>query len=189
MMTNTAENILPFPSVPETDLLQFIDDMPMQSLVMSRPFFKASIPCVPPGINESYTIVALRGDKRRVAHTSEAKQFLDNAALILSSMDYGEMCDWDLFHAIGRAKRNVPLSVDMTFFFEHLWKRDIDGPIKITLDALFNHFKKVADYDAQLKWNDNRVRRLVVAKEVDVIRPRVEIEVRCLIQKTLGRAA
>jgi len=61
---------------------------------------------------------------------------------------------------------DTSLSVALTYFFETPRKRDLDGGLKITLDAL----------SRALGFDDRDVVDLHLAKKIDPLRPRVEVE-------------
>ncbi len=145
-------------SAPEHSSIPF--SLPLQ------PFFVAELP-IPPGINKSYRVVVVHGHGR-IGHTLAAQHYLENAPLLLSQ---AATHDALLVHAIRKSRFKIPLAVDLRFFFPTLWKRDVDGGVKIVLDAIFGY----------LQLNDNLVTGMHVTKEVDAERPRVEIEVRCLL--------
>jgi len=65
-----------------------------------------------------------------------------------------------------RALADTSLSVALTYFFETPRKRDLDGGLKITLDAL----------SRALGFDDRDVVDLHLAKKIDPLRPRVEVE-------------
>lgn len=134
--------------------------------VLGQQIFSAELPLPPVGINHSYQPVR-RGQHLSLALTGDAIQFKADAALLLSRGEH----DFSTINAIRNAKIKVPLAVEMTFYFPTMWKRDLDGGIKIALDAVFNH----------LDLNDNLVVRLVANKEVDEKNPRLEVVVRCLL--------
>lgn len=137
-------------------------------LVLSslQPFFTAELP-IPPGVNRSYRVVVVRGHGR-LAHTHAAQQYLEDAPLLLSQ---AAKHDTLLVDALRKSHFKIPLAVDLRFFFPTMWKRDVDGGVKIVLDCVFKF----------LGLNDNLVTGLHVTKDVDAQRPRVEIEVRCLL--------
>lgn len=138
----------------------------MPVLDVATQIFSAEIPLPPVGINHSYQPVR-RGQKMSLALTGDAIQFKADAALLLSRGEH----DFSTINAIRNAKINVPLAVELTFYFASMWKRDLDGGIKIAIDAVFHH----------LDLNDNLVTRLVASKDIDEKNPRLEVVVRCLL--------
>ncbi len=129
----------------------------------SEPFLVARLE-LPPGINASYKIVRNRKiGCYYLAHTPEGKQFLHDAALLLSQARRNDV----LIEAIRNSKEHVPLSVELKFFFLTWWRRDVDGGIKIALDAVFKY----------LQLDDRLVTDLPVRKLVDAEYPRLEVSV------------
>ncbi len=129
----------------------------------SEPFLVARLE-LPPGINQSYKIV--KNQKlgyAMLAHSPEGKQFLHDAALLLSQARRNDV----LIEAIRNSKEHVPLSVELKFFFLTWWRRDVDGGIKIALDAVFNY----------LRLDDRLVTDLHARKLVDAEFPRLEVSV------------
>jgi crossover junction endodeoxyribonuclease RusA len=61
---------------------------------------------------------------------------------------------------------DTSLSVTLTYYFETPRKRDLDGGLKITLDAL----------SRALGFDDRDIVDLHLAKKIDPLRPRVEVE-------------
>jgi crossover junction endodeoxyribonuclease RusA len=66
--------------------------------------------------------------------------------------------------------KEQPLACDLTFYFETPYKRDLDGGLKITLDALFE----------TLELDDRYVVSLTLEKKIDPLRPRLELELGAL---------
>jgi Holliday junction resolvase RusA-like endonuclease len=129
----------------------------------SEPFLVARLE-LPPGINQSYKIVKNRKTGHHyLAHTPEGEQFLHDAALLLTQA----RCNDVLIEAIRNSKEHVPLSVELKFFFMTWWRRDVDGGIKIALDAVFRY----------LRLDDRLVTDLPVKKLVDAQYPRLEVSV------------
>lgn len=137
---------------------------------MADAFFSGRLP-LPPGINGSYKIVTIRpkGKKpfNRLGDTPEAAAFRRAAARQLG--DGTAQTDWSVVEAIQTAKekhKHIPLRMHITFFFQTMWKRDIDGGEKHVQDAICKH----------LKINDNLIVHLTVEKQVDRNDPRVEVQ-------------
>lgn len=136
---------------------------------MAEVFFSGRLP-VPPGINQSYKIVTikLKSGKRynRLGDTPQATAFKRAAAQQLKDTTT-TLVDWQVVETIKEAKhkrKHVPLIMTITFFFETMWRRDVDGGEKHIQDAICKH----------LGINDNLVIRLVVEKQADRNNPRVE---------------
>lgn len=142
-------------------------DQPIKFAIQTpTQIFSAEISLPPVGINHSYQPIR-RGAGLSLVLTEAAIQFKADAALLLTRGEH----DFAMINAIRNAKIKVPLAVELTFYFPTMWKRDLDGGIKIALDAVFHH----------LDLNDNQVVRLIANKEVDEKNPRLEIVVRCLL--------
>lgn len=117
--------------------------------------FAFVIPGRPCGVNEAYAGRGGRGrDRRLTPEGSSYKQLAAHYAL-QAAKRAGVHAPLD--HAIG---------VRLGFFFATM-ANDIDGPIKLTLDAL---------QLGRVLVNDNRILRLEVTKARDATRPRTEVE-------------
>ena len=117
---------------------------------------RLSLP-LPPGVNNQYVTVG----KRRVL-SADAKAFRRNVAAIVRPMLADDRISDDWLAAL----REQPLAVDLVFYFETPFKRDLDGGLKITLDALGD----------LLGLDDRYVVSLTLEKRIDPLRPRVELE-------------
>ena len=113
---------------------------------------------LPPGVNNQYLTVG----RRRVL-SAPAKSFhRDVAKLVDRLRRSGEIVSAQE-HALGDAL----LGVYLTFYFETPHKRDLDGGLKITLDALAR----------TLGFDDRAVVDLHLTKKIDPRRPRLEVEI------------
>ena len=148
-----------------------------------KPFFVASIPLIPPGVNQSYGIGYNKDHKPIFIHTEVAENFLDQARWLFRNHEMAEFTDLQLFLAITESKRKIPLEIELTVYYPTLWARDIDGPEKIVIDSLFGHFKFMAGPGKEKAWNDNRLVDKHTHKRVDTINPRFEIKVSCSLMK------
>jgi len=63
---------------------------------------------------------------------------------------------------------NAPLALDLHFYFASELRRDIDGGLKITQDAVCE----------ALGINDNRIVEVTLRKEKDAVSPRMELSLR-----------
>jgi crossover junction endodeoxyribonuclease RusA len=70
---------------------------------------------------------------------------------------------------------NTPLALDLHFYFTSELRRDIDGGLKITQDAVCE----------ALGINDNRIVEVTLRKEKDVTSPRMELSLRLCPHPTL----
>jgi hypothetical protein len=144
------------------------------------PFFHVELPLSAPGINQSYMPAVDEHGKATIVHTKIAKAFLEKAVWHFRDQENIKLFNARVFEAISIAKEKVALEVTIRLHMRTLWQKDIDGPDKIVIDALFNHFRFLAEPGQEHNWNDNRIVRLIVEK--DIARSGVaslEIEVRC----------
>ncbi len=147
-----------------------------------NPFFHAELPLIVPGINESYMPGIDENGHGTLLHTPAARQFLLQAAWYFRDQTNIKKFDRRVFEAISESREKVPFDVTLKLHLRTLWQRDIDGPDKIILDALFKHFVFLADVGCARNWNDNRVVALHVYKDVATSgSPSIEIEVRCCL--------
>jgi len=112
---------------------------------------------LPPGVNNLY--VSVNG--RRVL-SQEGKRFKARVRSQLDEMRFSG----DLPDATVDTLRSGYLSLFIDFYFQTPLKRDLDGGLKITQDALCE----------ALGINDNRVVDIHLVKRVDPLRPRIEVE-------------
>lgn len=146
------------------------------------PFFHVELPLSAPGINQSYMPAVDEDGKMTMVHTPTARQFLLQAAWYFRDQAGLKKFDRRVFEAIGASKEKVAFDVTIRLHLKTLWKSDIDGPDKIIVDALFQHFKFLAEYGQTANWNDNRVIALHVYKDIATSGvPSIEIEVRCCV--------
>lgn len=127
-----------------------------------RPFISGVL-SLPPGINGSYRPGSAR---RPIVGTKALHQFKNDAALQLTQVYH----DWPQINVIQASQVKVPMRMDIYFYFETLWKRDIDGGVKAVMDAVFEH----------LQLDDVLVVEQPTFKRADRHNPRVEFEVCCL---------
>jgi Holliday junction resolvase RusA-like endonuclease len=144
---------------------------------MADVFFSGRLP-LPPGINGSYKIVTIRpkGKKpfNRLGGTPALIAFKKAAALELKNTATTHV-NWQVVEVIREAKRKrkqIPLTMTVTFYFKTMWKRDIDGGEKHAMDAVCKH----------LGINDNLVTYLPVKKLADRNDQRVEVSI-CIAQE------
>ena len=71
-------------------------------------------------------------------------------------------------HTVGRMQDSLPLALDLRFYFASELRRDIDGGLKITQDAVCE----------ALGINDNRIVEVTLRKERDATAPRLELSLR-----------
>ena len=116
---------------------------------------------LPPGVNNQYVTVG----KRRVL-SGPAKSFRRSvAAQVRAGFDSGLIsANWV------DEVRAQPLACDLTFYFETPFKRDLDGGLKIALDALLE----------ALQLDDRYIVSMTLEKKIDPLHPRLELELGAL---------
>lgn len=113
---------------------------------------------LPPGVNNQYLTVG----RRRVL-SSSAKSFHREVGKLLARLRDDGSIAADRERALGDAL----LGIYLTFFFETPHRRDLDGGLKIALDALARG----------LGFDDRAVVDLHLTKRIDPLRPRLEVEI------------
>jgi crossover junction endodeoxyribonuclease RusA len=112
---------------------------------------------LPPGVNNQYVTAG----KRRVL-SKPAKAFKDEVTKLL----LGHREKNRITSAQERTIASSYIGVYLTFYFETPLKRDLDGGLKIALDAIA----------AGLGFDDSRVVDIHLTKRIDPLRPRLEGE-------------
>lgn len=113
---------------------------------------------LPPGVNNQYVTVG----RRRVL-SSAAKTFRKDTRVIITRLiEQGAVSEEWL-----TAMRGQPFACDLAFYFETPFKRDLDGGLKIALDALCDC----------LDLDDRYAVSLTLEKRLDPLRPRLELEI------------
>jgi crossover junction endodeoxyribonuclease RusA len=116
---------------------------------------------LPPSINEQYATV----DGRRVS-TMAARLFKRQVRDALLSLERQETLDDELRNTL----RQSYLALFLDFYFATPLKRDLDGGLKITQDALCEG----------LGLNDNRVVDIHLLKHIDPLRPHLYVELEAI---------
>src|SRR3712207_6749930 len=114
--------------------------------------FRAVLP-LPPGVNNQYVSVG----RRRVLSTS-AKSFNRDVRKVIAAL----RTSGKLAPATERALAGSLLGVYLIYYFETPNRRDLDGGLKITLDAL----------GRELGFDDRAVVDLHLSKKIDPLHPR-----------------
>jgi len=109
-------------------------------------------------VNNQYVTVG----RRRVL-SAAARAFNSDAAKSVEALRANGRLPWET----ERALADTSLSVALTYYFETPRKRDLDGGLKITLDAL----------SRALGFDDRDIVDLHLTKKIDPLHPRVEVEV------------
>lgn len=118
---------------------------------------------LPPGVNNLYLSV----NGRRVL-SQEGKRFKTQVRERLDEMHY----TGDLPEETINSLRSGYLSLFIDFYFQTPMRRDLDGGLKITQDALCE----------ALGINDNRVVDIHLVKRVDPLRPRIEVQLETIAE-------
>jgi crossover junction endodeoxyribonuclease RusA len=112
---------------------------------------------LPPGVNNQYVTAG----KRRVL-SKPARAFKDEVkTLLLNHRERNRITA-----AQERAIKSSYIGVYLTFYFETPLKRDLDGGLKIALDAIASG----------LEFDDRKVVDIHLTKRIDPLRPRLEVE-------------
>jgi crossover junction endodeoxyribonuclease RusA len=112
---------------------------------------------LPPSINQQYATI----NGRRVLSRA-ARRWKAEAAQRLQQVHFPE--------PFLQTLRNGYLAVFIDFYFETPLRRDLDGGLKITQDAICE----------TLSVDDRRVVDIHLVKRIDPLRPRVEVELEAL---------
>ncbi len=113
---------------------------------------------LPPGVNNQYLTVG----RRRVL-SAQAKSFNRDVAKAIA----GLRSSGKLHPAVEKTIGDSLLGIYLVYYFETPLKRDLDGGLKITLDAL----------GGAIGFDDRTVVDLHLSKRIDPLRPRVEVEI------------
>lgn len=116
---------------------------------------------MPPSINEQYATVG----RQRVL-TAPARQFKRQVQRILRE----HISSGALHNELLARFREGYLAVALDFYFETPLQRDLDGGLKIALDALCEG----------LGVNDNRVVDIHLSKRIDPLHPHLDVELEAL---------
>ena len=136
----------------------------------TEPFFKATMP-LPPGLNSTY-----KTGKGIFYSSAESKAWKEEALVHLNAFkNANHKIVGAIFHSGTKfgGNRKVPLELHIDFYFPTLWKRDVDGGIKIVQDIVFK----------ALNLNDNLVKRLIVEKHADASNTRCEISLSVCLER------
>ncbi len=113
---------------------------------------------LPPSVNNQYVTI----DRRRRL-SPEAKKFRRSAANALRGQLGADPAIQEFMDSLGQ----IPFACDMVFFFETPFKRDLDGGLKIALDAL----------SEALGVDDRYAVSITLEKRIDPLSPRLEVEI------------
>ena len=110
---------------------------------------------LPPSINHQYATV----NGRRVL-SSRGRQYKTAVAKHLSAILHQSPYRADFFESLGTHS----LSLSIRFYFKTALRRDLDGGLKISQDAICQ----------AISLNDNRITEIHLHKDLDAARPRME---------------
>lgn len=116
---------------------------------------------LPPSINEQYATV----NGHRIS-TIVARRFKETVQKKVRELERAGQLPPEAYQRL----REGYLALLLVFYFETPLKRDLDGGLKISQDALCT----------ALGLNDNRVVSIHLLKYIDPLRPRLEIELESL---------
>ncbi|NIV33699.1 MAG: RusA family crossover junction endodeoxyribonuclease [Anaerolineae bacterium] len=116
---------------------------------------------LPPGINQQYATV----NGRRVL-SRESRRYKKEVRKSIQRLRVEGVISDELVAALREG--HIGLFID--FYFETPHRRDLDGGLKVTLDAICD----------ALGVNDNRVVDVHLVKRIDPLRPRIEVELEAI---------
>lgn len=118
---------------------------------------------LPPGVNNQYVTVGRRRvlSKAATAFNRDVRKIVERARL-----------DGAITPAMDGALKGAFLGVYLTFFFETPSRRDLDGGLKIALDALC----------AALGLDDRMVVDLHLTKRIDPLHPHLALELETIAE-------
>jgi len=119
--------------------------------------FQVVLP-LPPGVNNQYVSVG----RRRVL-SAPAKAFNRDVGKLIAA----QRASGQLSPVTEQALASSLLGIYLVYFFQTPHRRDLDGGLKICLDALAR----------TIGFDDRAVVDLHLAKKIDPLRPRVEVEI------------
>lgn len=127
--------------------------------IAARPVirFQILLP-LPPGVNNQYVSVG----RRRVL-SAPAKTFNHDVAKLIAA----QRTSGQLSPVTEQALASSLLGIYLVYFFETPHRRDLDGGLKICLDALAR----------TIGFDDRAVVDLHLSKKIDPLRPRVEVDI------------
>jgi len=116
---------------------------------------------IPPSINHHYATV--NGRRVLSAAGRRFKSLVGQEVLCALSKHTGG-------RGLLAGQSNAPLALDLRFYFASELRRDIDGGLKITQDAVCE----------ALGINDNRIAEVTLRKDRDAVAPRMELALRAV---------
>jgi crossover junction endodeoxyribonuclease RusA len=129
--------------------------------IPSDPFLLTLILPLPPSINHQYATV----QGRRVLSSAGRRFKVHVGQELLCLLAHRRSPTSTI-----RVPERIGLALDLRFYFVSALRRDIDGGLKITQDALCE----------ALGINDNRIVEVSLRKDVDAVAPRMELSLRAV---------
>jgi crossover junction endodeoxyribonuclease RusA len=133
-----------------------------------RPNTLSLILPLPPSVNNQYVTVG----NRRVLSKS-ARAFRKDVGVLIEQMRVKDRID----KATEKALQSSLLGIYLTFYFTSPMRRDLDGGLKIALDALGD----------SIGFDDRRVVDLHLTKQIDPLHPRLEVEIETISDWTFDQ--
>ncbi len=124
---------------------------------------------LPPSVNHQYATV---GDRRVLS--KEAQAFKRNVKKLVERARMDRVISIETETALQRSL----LGVYLTFFFETPFKRDLDGGLKISLDAVC----------AALGVDDRSIVDLHLTKQIDPLNPHLDFEIEAIEEWTFDQS-
>ncbi len=116
---------------------------------------------LPPGINQQYATV-----KGRRVLSKDSRNYKKEVQAIMRRL----RVDGTISNELVTALREGFVGLFIDFYFETPHRRDLDGGLKITQDAICD----------ALGVNDNRVVDVHLVKRIDPLRPHIEVELEAI---------
>ncbi len=141
---------------------------PRALAMTDRPHTLSLVLPLPPSVNNQYVTVG----NRRVL-SKPARAFRKDAGVIIEQMRVKDRMD----KATEKALQTSLLGIYLTFYFTSPMRRDLDGGLKIALDALGD----------SIGFDDRRVVDLHLTKQIDPLHPRLEVEIETISDWTFDQ--
>ena len=135
---------------------------------MSKETTLALVLPLPPGVNNQYVTVG----NRRVL-SKPARAFRKDVEVEIERL----RTKGRLAPATEKSLQKALLGVYLTFYFTSPMRRDLDGGLKISLDALGDC----------LGFDDRRIVDLHLTKQIDPLHPRLEVEIETISDWTFDQ--
>jgi crossover junction endodeoxyribonuclease RusA len=135
---------------------------------MAKPVSLSLILPLPPSVNNQYVTVG----NRRVL-SKQARSFRRNTETEIERLRSKGRID----PQVEKALKSSLLGVYLTFYFTSPMRRDLDGGLKISLDAIGDCFG----------FDDRKVVDLHLTKQIDPLKPRLEVEIETILDWTFDQ--